>query len=87
MAVLSDAERRKLWAEFMDGQSAARAQMGTLTKAELRAAVDAVDEWVDQNAVSYNAALPEPARQQLSARQKVAILAAVVRRRTEVQHG
>lgn len=87
MAVLSDEDRRTLWAEFMDHQSAVRASMGMLTKADLRAAIDAVDARLDQSEAGNNAALPEPARQQLSIKQKVGVYVAVARRRLEVQHG
>jgi hypothetical protein len=41
-----------------------------LTTADLRAAVDATDDWIEANKASYNAALPEPARSTLTARQK-----------------
>jgi hypothetical protein len=65
MAVLSDTDRAALWAEFMRDQSASRTPMG-LTKADLRAAVDAADAWADSNAASFNTALPQPARNALT---------------------
>jgi hypothetical protein len=64
--------------------SAAREPLGALTKAELRAAVNAADAWADANAASFNAALPQPARSALTARQKARLLAVVLRRRYEV---
>ncbi len=53
-----------------------------ITKADLRAAVDAVDAWCDANQASFNAAIPLPARTALSAAQKAWLLAYVVRKRT-----
>jgi hypothetical protein len=83
MAVLPDADRVALWAEFMRDQSASRTPMG-LTKADLRAAVDAADAWADSNAASFNTALPQPARNALTAKQKALLLMVVIRRRWEV---
>jgi hypothetical protein len=55
-----------------------------LTKTALRAAVDAVDQWVDDNAAAFNAAIPLPARTVLTPKQKAQLLFYVVRRRFEV---
>lgn len=80
MAVLSDADRRALWAEYQRSPEAGE----TLPlKADLRAAVDAVDQWIDDNAASFNAAIPQPARGALTARQKARLLALVLKRRFE----
>jgi hypothetical protein len=79
MAVLNDADRvslRTAWAE------ANRETVG-ITKPELRAAIDAADDWANSNAASYNSALPLPARTTLTAAQKARILAYVVTRRFE----
>lgn len=59
-------------------------QTGAMTKADLLAAVAAVDDWIDANAASYNQALPQPARDALTAPQKVELLYRVARRRYEV---
>jgi hypothetical protein len=48
MAVLSDAERFALWTKFMAKASDERQSL-SLTKPDLRAAVDAIDGWVDSN--------------------------------------
>jgi hypothetical protein len=77
MAVLSDPDRLNVWAEFLrNGQG----DLG-LTKADVRAAVDAIDSWMDTNAASLNTAIPQPARGVLSVRQKAALLKAVVTKR------
>lgn len=77
MAVLSDALRRALWAEFMQLN---REPIG-ITKADLRAAVDAIDTWVDSNASAMNTAIPQPARGALTAAQKARLLAMVALKR------
>jgi hypothetical protein len=80
MAVLSNTARREVWAEFMRELSAVNEPCG-LSKVELRAAVDAIDSWVDANATSLNSAIPQPARGVLTAAQKARILAMVTLRR------
>jgi hypothetical protein len=77
MAVLSDASRIEIWAELQRTAD----NPGTVTKDDLRAAVDATDDWVDANSSSFNSALPVAARTALSARQKAYLLAYVVEKR------
>lgn len=73
MAVLSEGDRSTVWARAM-----AKAMCpGAVTKPDFRAAVDAVDDWVEANAASFNTALPQPYRGAASAAQKAALLAAV----------
>lgn len=55
-----------------------------LTKPDIKAAVDAVDDWADANATSYNSALPQPFRGTATAAQKAALLAYVCMRRAGV---
>lgn len=83
MAVLSDADRAALWAEFMREASDARDGL-PLSKADLRTAVNDIDAWVDSNATSFNNAISQPARGALTAKQKARLLVYVVRRRWEV---
>ena len=80
MATLSTEQRRALWAELMqelsrDGQTVA------ITKDDLRAAVDALDTWLDTNAATINTAIPQPARGALTTAQKARLLMFVVRAR------
>jgi hypothetical protein len=77
MAVLSEGDRAALWAAWQRENVEACG----ITKADLRAAVDAADSWVDSNAVSFNSALPLPARTTLTTAQKARMLALIVRRR------
>jgi hypothetical protein len=77
MAVLGESDRAEVWAEYMrDGDGAP-----TITKAQLRAVVNAIDDWVDANATSFNTAIPQPQRSELTTKQKAALLVYVVIRR------
>lgn len=83
MATLSAEDRQAIWAKYMQDCGSARIEI-PLAKAELRAAVDAIDGWVDANAASFNAAIPQPARGALSTKEKSSLLVYVVRKRFEV---
>lgn len=80
MAVLSDNDRADLVAVISRDLSYLREALA-LTKAQLRAAVDAADNWADANAAEYNAALPVAARTALTANQKARLLMYVIRQR------
>jgi hypothetical protein len=81
MAVLDNATRIALWTEVM--RDVLNCPSG-ITKAELRAAVDAIDDWVDSSTSSFNTAIPQPARTAMTAKQKAALLMMVVARRYKV---
>lgn len=83
MAVLIDADRVVVWKRIMARLSQSRAPLA-LTKADLRAAVNAVDAWLEANAASYNTAIPQPARTVMSVAQKAELLSAVALRKFEV---
>jgi hypothetical protein len=78
MAVLPDNERLALWAEFMRQNTA---PYGTMTKADLRAAVNALDDFLETNAAAINSTIPQPARGQMTTQQKALLLQFVVARR------
>jgi hypothetical protein len=69
MAVLSEQDRRDIWAEFMRRVSSSNTPIG-LDKSELRAAVDYVDDWINDNAASFLDGFPEPAKSALSNKEK-----------------
>lgn len=83
MAVLANADRAAVWAQVMRDLSDVR-EACNASKAELRAVVDAIDDWVDANAASFNSAIPQPQRANLTAQQKARLLMAVVARRFAV---
>ncbi len=80
MAVLDEANRREVWAEFMRELSADRENIG-VNKVDLRAAVDALDDFMNTNAAAINNAFPQPAKAQLTTAQKALLLNYVVYRR------
>lgn len=80
MAVLTTEQRRTLWAELMQELSKDGETVG-ITKPDLRAAVDAIDTWLDGNAATINTAIPQPARGALTAAQKARMLMFVVKYR------
>lgn len=80
MANLSAEDRRAAWRDLMADLSREREPLA-LTKPDLRAAVDAVDAWVNSNAASLNNAIPQPARSALTSAQKARLLTLVVRKR------
>jgi len=81
MAVLSESDRAEIHAQWMRENNI---PCGAFTKAELRAAVDAIDDWIDTNSSAFNTAIPQPARAELSAKQKAWLLAVVVQRRFNI---
>ena len=80
MAVLTDGARVEVWADIMREVSAERQPIG-VTKPELRAAVNAIDAWLNDNAAALNSAIPQPARSALTTPQKARLLKAVITRR------
>jgi hypothetical protein len=79
MAVLSAGDRAIV--EVLVNRDASVIQGVGITKPELRAAIDAIDDWVETNAGVFNTAVPQPARSALTARQKAALLMYVVEKR------
>jgi hypothetical protein len=77
MAVLNESDRAEIFGDFLRTEPTALA----LTKAQIRAAVDAIDTWVDANAASLNTAIPQPARVTLTNAQKARLMAWVIRQR------
>jgi hypothetical protein len=76
---LTDNQRKEIWMEFMRQASNRQELIGTtLTKIELRSAVNAIDNWIDSNAASFNNALPNPANTQLTNKQKYEIFKMVL---------
>lgn len=84
MAALTEANRRRVHREWNQDLSNRRDQLGAVTKVDLKAAVDAVDNWIDSNDGSFNSALPLPARTELTGRQKAHLFVYVISRRFDV---
>ena len=80
MANMTSEQRAALWTTYMQDISDAR-EPCAITKQQLRAAVDALDVWLDANAAAINTAIPQPARGSLTAPQKARLLTYVIRQR------
>lgn len=55
-----------------------------VTKPELRAAIDATDQWIDDKQVEFNAALPQPFRSNATLAQKTFLFCYVAMRRASL---
>lgn len=78
MALLPEAGRLAVWRSFMR----INLESCAFTKAQLRAAVDATDQWIEDNTASFVAALPAAFRTGSSATQKTALFMYVLMRRS-----
>ena len=76
MAVLSDNDRAELHADFMATEPDIYA---TLTKQDIRDAVNALDDFLNDNAAAINNTLPLTARTELTTAQKARLLNWVIR--------
>lgn len=77
MALLDAANRARVAAQWMRELTSS---LGC-TKQGVRAAVDAVDQWVEDNTAAYNSALPTEFRTSATAAQKALLLCYVAMRR------
>jgi hypothetical protein len=77
MAALDSTNRARITAQWMREN----AETCGFTKAQLRAAVDATDAWIDANAAGFNTALPAAFRTSASAAQKTLLFCFVAMRR------
>ena len=84
MAVLTETDRQEIWAEFQNESSNIWELLG-LSKAELRAAVDTTDQWIEDNQASFNNALPAAAKAALTQKQKVRLFMEVAQKRFNVE--
>jgi len=83
MAKLDEPTRVEVWADLMRKFSNDGETIG-ITKPDLRAAVNALDDFMDDNAGTINGAIPQPARGSLTSAQKAIMLSFVVLKRYEV---
>lgn len=80
MAVLEDLDRKDVWARFMAAMEHVDRSAG-MTKADFRAAVDAMDVFIGNNAATINQAFPQPARSALTNTEKIGVFAWVALQR------
>jgi hypothetical protein len=77
MAVLAEAERFKVFAQYMRGVGG----FTGMVKPDLKAAVDSTDDWVEANQASFVTSLPTNFRTNSTPVQKTLLLMYVVMRR------
>lgn len=75
MAALGDAVRQGIRDYTM------RRWGSKLAKADLRAAIDATDGWIDANAAAFNAALPSAAQSGMTAQEKTVLFCVIAIKR------
>lgn len=80
MAIMTTGDRAEVHAALMRDLSRVLEPCATL-KADLRAAIDATDQWVSDNSAGFNAALPLAARNTLTAAQKARLFMMILQRR------
>lgn len=80
---LSTEDRQRIWRGFMRYLSNAREPLA-LTKDQLLAAINATDDWIDDNQASYNQALPAAAQSNLTIAQKTLLFCAVALARVSI---
>lgn len=78
-APLSDAKRSKIWADIMSEGGG----FGTLNKYQLKAVIEAADNWIGSSTSSFNNSLPEPGKSQLDMKMKLKIFRMLIKIRWE----
>lgn len=84
MATLTEADRQKIWRGLMRYWSSDWTLMSGFNKSELRDAVNATDDWIESNQASFNNALPEPAKSNLTQPQKTLLFCVVALARVSI---
>jgi hypothetical protein len=84
MAELPDETRQQIWRGVMRWWSQECETLAGVTKSDLKDAIDATDEWIDDNQANYNQALPDAARTNLTQAQKTLLFCAVALARVSV---
>lgn len=81
MAALPDADRRHATRRFIERIFVEGRQTATFSTDQLKAAVDAIDDWIEANAQSFNQSLPPQFRNNASAEQKTQLFCFVALKR------
>lgn len=81
MALLSDQDRLDAAGVYMADLSRERDAVSGVSKADLRSAFNALDQFLHDNAAAINSAIPQPARANLTSAQKARLMMAVIVKR------
>lgn len=84
MAIMTEQQRLDNMREWVKKVFVEKGDMATLNTDDIKAAVDATDTWIDNNQVSFNAALPEPFKTNATQEQKTLMLVYVTMKRSGV---
>ena len=84
MAVLSEAQRQRVWRGAMRLWSKEREVVSGLTKQDIRDAVEDTDQWIEDNQSSFNTALPAAAQANLTLDQKTMLFMGVAAMRANL---
>lgn len=84
MALLPATQQREVFHEWMEEIAALSLIWGAVVKSDLLGAVVAIDQWCEDNQIAFNQAIPQPARSQLTPKQKAILLALVALKRHRV---
>lgn len=79
MAIMTNGDRADAWAALMRDSRAG--VWGAITKTDLRAALNAADQWMSDNSIAYNLALPTAFRAAATSAQKALLLSYVLAKR------
>ena len=84
MAVMDATHRAAVFKKIMAQLSNDRSELGGLTKNDLKAACIAIDNGLDGLIAAVNNSIPEPAKSELTASQKLEIFTTILNARLEV---
>lgn len=84
MAALSEADRLRIWRGIMRYWSEIW-EATDISGPDLKAAVNATDQWIDDNQTSFNQALPSAAQTGLTQAQKVLLFCGVALARVSIE--
>ena len=77
MATLTNQQRSRATNDWIGEEYSLKKVRADLSVADIRAAINAVDDWIEANQAGFNAALPLPFRNVATAGQKAALFSFV----------
>lgn len=80
MALLNENSRVSVWEEFMRENK----ETISVLKLELRETINAIDQWTEDNAASFNAALPIAFRTTATPKQKALVFLLILAKRFRI---
>lgn len=83
MAILNPTQRNSISASYQQEKSSIREILPGITKIDLLNAVNALDNWFDDNSTAINLAIPQPVRGALSLQQKLDLVLKVLQKRVK----